>query len=61
MYVKVDEKSSEKFGKNPYSQTFLELFKRGFLNCDKHTKETSHKVVDELKKILNSEYNFSKN
>ena len=52
MYIKFDEKSSEKFGKNPYKQTFLELFEKGYINCDKHTKETSHNCVDELKKIL---------
>lgn len=52
LLVKVDEETSNKFGKKPEDRTLEELFERGVINLDKDSGPTSHQVVDYIKSIL---------
>ena len=55
MFVKFREESSWKFGKDPYCRTICELLEKGYVNCNKHPKITSHNFVNNVKKILGVE------
>lgn len=50
--VKLDEPTSEKFGKKPENRTIDELLQRGFVIVDKDSGPTSHQTTDYTKKIL---------
>ncbi|MCA9459198.1 MAG: RNA-guided pseudouridylation complex pseudouridine synthase subunit Cbf5 [Nanoarchaeota archaeon] len=52
LLIKKNEKSSKKYGKEPYDRTIEELFETGVIILDKHSGPTSHQEVDNLKKVL---------
>lgn len=52
MLIKLPEKSSEKFGKEPHKRTVEELLEKGFILIDKDSGPTSHESTDNVKKVL---------
>ncbi len=52
LLIKKNEKTSLKYGKNPYERTFKELLNTGIVVVDKDSGPTSHQATDNLKQIL---------
>ena len=50
--IKFKEKTSKKYGKNPYERNFLEHLEKGYVLIDKDVGPTSSDVILKLKNIL---------
>ncbi len=55
LLTRLDSKSSDSYGKDPYKRTIPELLDYGLILLNKPPGPTSHQVTDTVKKILSIE------